>query len=253
MKGLIRKAALALSCAIGAAGLGCETLPTTCGGGGCGGGCGGGAGAGLADATAGAGNGAPVCSNKNLYDRCYPQRYNSLARREVNLGFTPQVQNGHVLDQTIWNWHFEPGTDKLTPGGMYTLQYISRRRPCPDQTVYLATALDLPYDPHCPDRYCGARQELDSLRVAAIQKYLTGLNCGRPLDIQVLVHDPADPTISTIPASFSVLQMYARFRGGLLTGAGGQGGAAGPAAGVGGFGGAGGGAISTGGGIAPGR
>ena len=74
---------------------------------------------------------ANCCDNKNLYDRCYPQRYTNLAQREVNLAFTPQVQNGHVLDQTIWNHYFEPGTDHLTEGGLAALQYISRRRPCP--------------------------------------------------------------------------------------------------------------------------
>jgi hypothetical protein len=218
MKGLIREVALALGFTLGAAVFGCGTLPTTCGGEGCGG-CGGLGGSGV-------GSPPPVCSNKDLYDRCYPQRYMSLARREVNLAFTPQVQNGQVLDQTVWNHHFELGTDRLTPGGMAALQMISRRRPCPDQTVYLATSLDLSYDPNCPDRYCGARQELDSRRVAAVQKYLTGLNCGRPVDFQVLVHDPSDVTISTMPATLSVIQMYARFRGGLTTGGGGAGGGA---------------------------
>src|SRR5947209_8291178 len=136
MKGLIRKAALYVGCAVGAAGMGCATTScTTCGGGA--GGLHGGGGALPASAS--------CCSNKNLYDRCYPERYNNLAQREVNLAFTPQVQNGHVLDQTVWNWHFEKGTDRLTPGGMAVLQYLSRRRPQPDPTIYLATALDLAY------------------------------------------------------------------------------------------------------------
>jgi hypothetical protein len=238
MKGLIRDVALALGCTLGAATIGCGTLPTCCdGGGGCGGGHGSGAGA------------PPVCSNKDLYDRCWPQRYTSLARREVNLAFTPQVQNGHVLDQTVWNHYFEPGTDKLTPGGLAALQTISRRRPCPDQTIYLATSLDMPYDPNCPDRYCGARQELDSRRAAAVQKYLAGLNCGRPIDFQVLVHDPADVSIATLPASSAVIQMYARYRGGLAGGAGG--GIGGGAAGAAGGGAAG--AAIGGLGVAPGR
>jgi hypothetical protein len=226
MKGFIRKAALVLGCAATATGIGCNTIQTcsSCGD--------------------GAGSATTCCTNKGLYDRCYPQRYNNLAQREVNLAMTGQVQNGHVLDQTVWNHHFECGTDHLTPGGMYQLQYISRRRPCPDTTVYLASALDLPYDANCPERYCAAKQELDSLRVAAVQKYLMGLNCGRPADYQVVVHDPADVSISAIPASFSVLQMYARFRGGLATGVGGGGGAAGPSGGGTAVGGAGGGAAA---------
>ena len=226
MKGLIREVALVLGCTAVVAGLGCGTLPTACGPDGCGGGCGSGCG-GLCPGATPTAQERTGCSNQ-LYDRCWPQRYTNLADREVNRAFTPQVINGHVLDQTVWNHHFEPGTDRLTPGGVAMLQYISRRRPQPDTTVYLATAMDLPYDPACPDRYCGARQELDQLRTAAIQKFLVGLNCGRPTDYHVCVHDPADVTISTIPVSSSVLQMYGRFRGGLITGGGGAGGAAGP-------------------------
>ncbi len=163
---------------------------------------------------------------RTLYDKCWPQRYSNLAQRAVNRALTPQVQNGHVLDQTVWNHMFEPGTDVLNGLGQAHLQYLSRRRPEVDPTVYLATAMDLAYDPACPERYCGARQELDSLRVAAVQKFLTGLNCGRCADFQVLVHDPADVTVQTTPVLSSVVQMYGRFRGGLGTGAAGGGTAA---------------------------
>jgi hypothetical protein len=211
MNGFVRKAALVIGCTLGAVVVGCETLPKNCGPNGCDGG-----GAAGFKPTA---QELTCCSNQ-LYDRCWPERYNNLAIREVNRGMTPQVLNGHVLDQTVWNHYFEDGTDRLTPGGQAALQYISRRRPCPDTTIYLATALDLPYDPACPDRYCGARQELDSLRAAAIQKYLTGLNCGRPTDFHVCVHDPADVTVKTVPVGSSIIQMYARYRGGLGVGAG---------------------------------
>ena len=84
--------------------------------------------------------------NKGLYDRCYPQRYNNLAQREVNLGMTGQVQNGHVLDQTVWNYHFEAGTDRLTEGGQIHLAYLARRRPVPDPCLFLQTAHDVVYD-----------------------------------------------------------------------------------------------------------
>jgi hypothetical protein len=215
MKGLIRKAAVVFGCAVGASGVGCDTLPTQCG------------------------NGADRCC-KDLYDRCYPERYWQIARKEVNRGFTPQVVNGHVLDQTVWNHFFEPGTDKLTPGGQTHLQYLSRRRPQPDCTVYLATALDIGYDPACPERYAGARQELDALRVAAVQKYLTALNAGRHSEFQVLIHDPGDVTIAAFPAGVAIQQMYGRYRGGLGGAGGGGGGTTGPTGTVGGFAGGGG-------------
>jgi hypothetical protein len=203
MKGLIRVGAAWLLCAAAVVGAGCCSFPL----------------APTAQELTG-------CSN-HLYDRCYPQRYVNLADREVNAAMTPQVQNGHVLDQTVWNHFFEQGTDRLTPGGQDLLSYLSRRRPQPDTTIYLATASDLPYDPNCPDRYCGSRQELDARRVVAVQKYLTALNCGRPVDFQVLVHDPADPSLATTPVASSITQMYGRFRGGLLSVAGGAGGGGG--------------------------
>jgi hypothetical protein len=159
-----------------------------------------------------------------VFDRCWPYRYSYLAERELNWAFAPQVINGHILDQTVWNHFFEPGTDRLTPGGIAHLQYVARRRPVPDTTIYLATAMDLPYDPGTPDRYCGARQDLDMRRVVAIQKFLTGLNCGRPMDYKVCVHDPAVPSQAGTPIGSAIVQMYARFRGGLATAAGGAGG-----------------------------
>ena len=164
-------------------------------------------------------------SNTELYDRCWPERYSNLAQRGVNRAFAPQILNGHVLDQTVWNHHFETGTDRLTQGGLAHLQYISRRRPEPDRTVYLATSNDLAYDPACPERYCGAKQELDGLRAMAIQKFMAGSNCGRCADFQILVHDPADVTLHTRGVDISLQQHYLRYRGGLANQAGGAGGA----------------------------
>src|SRR3954453_10883192 len=69
---------------------------------------------------------------RDLVDPCYPQRYSFMARKEVKAALAPQVNNGHVLDQTMWNYHFEPGTDRLTAGGIEHLAYLARRRPAPD-------------------------------------------------------------------------------------------------------------------------
>jgi len=125
-----------------------------------------------------------------LYDRCWPQRYNNTARRAVIDGFAPQVQNGHVLDQTIWNYHFETGTDKLTPGGMQKLDSLARRRPNPDPNLFLATARDINYDAAEPEKYVEARRDLDLRRIGAIQKYLQAQTAGRPMPFDVQIHDP---------------------------------------------------------------
>jgi len=75
------------------------------------------------------------CYYRDIVDPCYPQRYEYAARMEVNQALAPQVRNGHILEQTVWNYEFEPGTPRLTPGGMDHLAYLARRRPAPSCTA----------------------------------------------------------------------------------------------------------------------
>jgi hypothetical protein len=150
--------------------------------------------------------GCYTCSD--FIDPCWPERYEAMARSEVREGAAPQVNNGHVLDQTIWNGQFELGSDKLTPGGMDHLDYLARRRPAPDCQLYLQTAHDVTYDPAAADKFADTRSDLDNRRIVAIQKYLSATTAGRPLAFQVTVHDPGDPGISAVPAVNSVRSMY---------------------------------------------
>jgi hypothetical protein len=152
---------------------------------------------------------------------------------EVLEGFGAQVSNGHILDQTVWNFHFEPGRDRLTRGGMEHLAYLARRRPCPDPVVYLQTAQDpeivveetsekvvkVGYDPATPEKFVEARCDLNARRTAAVQKYLTAYCAGRNVNWDVIVHDPADVGISTIPMGLAVQRMYSGSQG-MLPGAG---------------------------------
>lgn len=161
------------------------------------------------------------CTYRDTVDPCWPERYNYLARKEVNDAFAPQVQNGHVLDQTIWNYHFEPGTDKLTAGGLEHLAYLARRRPCPDPTVYIQTAQDIVYDAANPDKVQEVRQELDGKRIVAAQRFLMAQTAGRGVAFQVLVHDPAEVGLSGNFVNSTLQQYYSRARGGLQTGGGG--------------------------------
>ena len=82
------------------------------------------------------------------------------------------MQNGHILDQTVYNTQFEPGTDRLNAGGMDQLDNLVRRRPVPDPRIFLATARDLAYDPGNPDGYKTAQDDLNNKRAIAIQKYV---------------------------------------------------------------------------------
>jgi hypothetical protein len=138
------------------------------------------------------GLGAVGCST-SLQDRwagyvdpCWPERYGYEARQEVLAPFAAHVENGRIMDGTVFNFEFEQGTDKLSPGGMAKLDYLSRRRPAPDRVVYLQTARKLP----------ATRADLDAKRAAAIQKYLAATTAGRGLVFDVTVLDPGDITFS---------------------------------------------------------
>ncbi len=63
-------------------------------------------------------------------DPCWPERYNAEARVERARHSGAQAHNGHVLDQTVWNYHFEVDpksglpTDRLNVAGMEHLKYL---------------------------------------------------------------------------------------------------------------------------------
>src|SRR5207244_2073919 len=127
--------------------------------------------------------------------------------------FAPQVQNGHCLEQTVWNYQFEPGTDKLTPGGLERLTFLARRRPYPDCTIFLATAHDIVYDPAAPAKYEEQRANLDLRRIQAIQTYLAAETSGRHLGFEVVVHDPPEASLAAQAMGISVGKMYLGFQG----------------------------------------
>jgi hypothetical protein len=141
---------------------------------------------------------------RDLVDPCYPQRYTFQAREEVKAACGPAVLNGHVLDQTVWNYHFEPGTATLTPAGLEHLAYLGRRRPCPDPTVYLQVAQDIPYDQANPFAFVEARNNLDARRTQAILDYLNAQTAGRSVAFTVVRHDPSEVGISAVPVNNSI-------------------------------------------------
>jgi hypothetical protein len=137
-------------------------------------------------------------------DPCWPERYNNTARREVISAFAPQVQNGHILDQTVYNYQFESGSDRLNASGMDQLDTLVRRRPVPDPRIFLATSRDLGYDPGNPDAYKTAQDELNNKRSIAIQKYVGAQTGGRPMQFEVVVHDPMPVGEHADPANRSI-------------------------------------------------
>lgn len=87
---------------------------------------------------------------RNAVDPSWPERYNHTARAETLALFQAQAANGAYLDQTVWNYHFEPATDKLTASGIERLDYLVRKRGLPDGKVYLQTARDIGFDGNAP-------------------------------------------------------------------------------------------------------
>jgi hypothetical protein len=142
---------------------------------------------------------------RTIVDPCWPERYNYIARGSVNEANNAQAYNGHVLDQTIWNYDFEHDaktglpTAVLNPAGIERLKYLSRRRPVADCHIYLATAQDLPNLAELPaGRIVEMRNDLNARRIAAIQNFLVAQTNGRD-GFTIDVHDPAEVGIDAIP------------------------------------------------------
>ena len=167
---------------------------------------------GLSGAVLGMVNG---CYYRDIVDPCYPQRYEYAARMEVNQALAPQVRNGHILEQTVWNYEFEPGTPRLTPGGMDHLAYLARRRPVPDTAIYLQIAQppDIVFDPKVPDKFVETRAKLDNDRIQAIQSYLAAETSGRNLTFTVVMHDPGEVGIPAVTLQRSINAAQAASQG----------------------------------------
>jgi hypothetical protein len=160
---------------------------------------------------------------RDLVDPCWPERYEYQARREVNGAFGAQVCRGHALDQTMFNYHFDAGTDRLNAMGLDHLATLARRLPQPDTLLYLQTAQDVSYDPAMPDKLNEVRVDLDSKRIAAIQKFMLAQTAGKGYSFQVAVIDPSEIGLPAIPVQSTITQMYTtRFRGGLQGSGGGS-------------------------------
>ena len=155
---------------------------------------------------------------KDCVDPCYPQRYEYMSRKEVYGAFGAQVAHGHMLDQTVWGYHFDPGTDRLNQMGLDHLAYLARRLPQPDTLLFLQTAQDVTYDPAAPDKMAEARADLNAKRIVAIQRFLMAQTAGHGSDFQVVPIDPSDVTLPAVPVQAAITQLWTtRFRGGLPT------------------------------------
>jgi hypothetical protein len=126
------------------------------------------------------------CTYNDVVDPCWPQRYNCMAREEVNTPFATQASNGMVLDQTVWNYHFAEGKADLNVMGKEHLDRLARRRPGPVPELYVQTAHDI----KAPiDQLAAERTKLDAARMKAVTDYVAAVRADVPF--KVAVHDPS--------------------------------------------------------------
>ncbi len=154
-------------------------------------------------------------------DPCWPDRYSAHARSNVLSYYSQHAANGAVTDSTLWEWYFEPGTDNLLPSGQKKLDYLARRRPAPDKTVYLQTARDVAYDPTKPEVLSASRGDLDAKRAQAVQRYLAATTAARGLNFEVQVVDLPDLTFSAVGPATAVRAQRGAYVGTLGGGSGG--------------------------------
>jgi hypothetical protein len=138
-----------------------------------------------------------------------------VARAEVLSPFAIHVANGEIIDSTMFTYHFDAGTDKLSPAGLERLDYLARKRPAPPVRLYLQTARDLAYDPAVPDKMVAARDDLNLRRAEAIKRYLAASTAGRGLNFEVTVIDPADTSFKAEGPANAVRGWPSRFASGI--------------------------------------
>lgn len=131
---------------------------------------------------------------RDVVDPYYPKRYSVDARNSVRTAFAPQVSNGNVLDQTVWDFHFETGKAELNAMGKDHLKRLASRRPVAQEVIFLQVAQN-------PDEKVD-NKELNKSRSENIKAYMTKISQDKVHpEFQVVLHDPAEVSGSGIEAA----------------------------------------------------
>lgn len=116
-----------------------------------------------------------------------PDEYTEAARYSLNHAFELQANNGQVLDQTIWNYHFYEDSEELRPAGRAFLDRMANYYPLRCSGLFLQSAHDITLKPYNVESYFVRRQELNALRVKSVTEYLQLAAPGNSLALQI--HD----------------------------------------------------------------
>jgi hypothetical protein len=131
---------------------------------------------------------------RDVVDPYYPKRYSVQARNGVRNSVAPQVRNGEILDQTVWNYHFMDDTADLHPMGAEHLKRLARKRPAPCSVIFLQTAQLNTAQGDTELKDLGhKRKQLDQKRSEKIMEFMNTYMEGREHEpFQVVIHDPAE-------------------------------------------------------------
>ena len=165
----------------------------------------------------------PVPGTGTRWTRAGPSGTTRPARAETLAPFAAQVHNGHILNQTVWNWYFDAGTDELNSAGMAKLDSIAQTRPAPDPRLYLQVARDVVVTPDKVDDAARLRDDLTAKRAEAVQKYMAQQPAVRPVAYELFVHDPAPVGLNAEFAASSYRGQRLGYVGGLQNTSGGAG------------------------------
>jgi len=158
----------------------------------------------------------------NLVDRSWPERYSYQAREPVLSAFEQQVNNAEILNQTMWNYHFDAGTAKLNANGREKLDLIARKRPSPDGKLYVQTARDLVYDDKSPEKLPGERIKLDVDRAQSVLAYMATQPISRMVTFDVQPIDAIDPGMNSQGPATAVRSLPSQYLSGITSSGGAQ-------------------------------
>ena len=143
---------------------------------------------------------------RDVVDPYYPKRYSVEARNSVRASLAPQVSNGNVLDQTVWDFHFETGKPELNAMGKDHLKRFARRRPAAQEVIFLQVAQN-------PDEIAN-NKELNMARSENIKAYMTKISEDKVHpEFQVVLHDPAEVSGSGIEAETIIIGKQSGVKG----------------------------------------
>jgi hypothetical protein len=155
----------------------------------------------------------------NCIDPSWPDRYNYAARQAVIAPFAQQVANGHFINQVMWNWYFDAGTDKLNGAGMEKLDSIARTTPNPDTKLFIQAARDIGVTADNAAKIGAMRDDITAKRAAAIHRYMA-TQPGPTVIYDISVVDMPTAGIAAPFATGSYRGQLAGYRGAISGGGG---------------------------------